>query len=82
MTHRFFMLDVPENTSIATDAGAAPDVTLNRIGPYLVVECEGPIVIDRRSAGARHAVWYSCIAGLDGTRITRWDKDTLRIEPR
>ena len=82
MAHRLFMLDVPENVPITEVARGLPDVTVDRIGPYFVIECEGPLIIDRRSTGARHAVWYSCIAGLDGTRIAHWDKDTLHTEPR
>ncbi len=47
-----------------------------------MIESDGPIVIDRRATGCRHAVWYCCIAGLAGCRITQWDKDALRVEAR
>lgn len=76
-----YVLDVPENRPVAEVAGQAPEVTINRIGPYYEITASGPIVIDRRATGARHAVWYSCIAGLGGSSITQWDKDALRIEP-
>ncbi|HWJ67756.1 MAG TPA: hypothetical protein VNT31_13860 [Nocardioides sp.] len=82
MTHRLFMLDVPENTSIAAVASEAPDVTVDRLGPYFVIASEKPVVIDRRASGARHAVWYSCVGGLEGCRIVQWDKDALRLEQR
>jgi hypothetical protein len=42
----------------------------------------GPFGIDRRSTGCRHAVWYSCVAGLGGCRIVQFDKDALCVEPR
>jgi hypothetical protein len=82
MPQRLFMLDVPENRPIADVAGELPTVEVGALGPYIVIESEHPISIDRRSTGARHAVWYSCVAGLDGWRIAQWDKDALRTEDR
>jgi hypothetical protein len=82
MTNRLFVLDVPENISVAKVAAQSPDVRVDRLGPYYVIESERPIVIDRRSTDCRHAVWYSCLAGLAGCRIAQWDKDALRAEPR
>ena len=82
MTYRLFVLDVPENVQIAGVARDLPDVEVGRIGPYFVIESEAPISIDRRATGARHAVWYSWVAGLDGWRIAQWDKDALRTETR
>ncbi|CAM2930986.1 hypothetical protein [Skermania piniformis] len=78
---QLFILDVPENTPVVTVAGQAPEVTVDRIGPYFRITADTPIVIDRRATGCRHAVWYSSIAGLVRSRITQWDKDALRIEP-
>jgi hypothetical protein len=81
--NRLFVLDVPENTSVAKVAAQASDVQIDRLGPYFVIESDGPIIIDRRRTGCRHAVWYSCIGGLDAhSRITQWDKDALRVEAR
>jgi hypothetical protein len=82
MGHRLFMLDVPENAPIAAVARRLPSVAVGRLGPYFVIETEAALVIDRRATGARHAVWYSCIAGLDGSHIKRWDKDVLHTEAR
>lgn len=82
MTHRLFVLDVPENTSIAAVAKDVPGVEVDRVGPYFVIASEEPVVIDRRATAARHAVWYSFIGGLDGCRIVQWDKDALRLERR
>jgi hypothetical protein len=77
-----YVLDVPENTSLAKVAAEDPDVTVGRIGPYFEITATGPIVIDRRATGCRHAVWYSAVAAVprDST-ITQHDKDALRIEP-
>lgn len=82
MTHRLFLLDVPENDGVVAVAESLATVKLLRLGPYHVLESDEPIVIDRRSTGCRHAVWYSCVAGLAGGRITQWDKDALRVERR
>jgi hypothetical protein len=79
---RLFILDVPENQPVAAVAGENPHVRVGKLGPYFVLESVGPFGIDRRSTGCRHAVWYSCVAGLGGCRIVQFDKDALRVEPR
>ncbi|MGY1770839.1 hypothetical protein [Blastococcus sp. SYSU D00813] len=76
-----YVLDVPENVPVVEVAGRAPDVTVDRIGPYFEITAPGPIVVDRRATGCRHAVWYSCIAGLRDSAVTQLDKDALRVEP-
>lgn len=77
-----YVLDVPENTMLAKVAAQNPDVMVGRIGPYFEITADGPIVIDRRATGCRHAVWYSCIAGVaPSSGITQHDKDALRVEP-
>lgn len=77
-----YVLDVPENTGVAKVAAQDPAVTVGRIGPYFEISADGPIVIDRRATGCRHAVWYSAVAGVPrGSRITQHDKDALRVEP-
>jgi hypothetical protein len=80
--NRLFVLDVPENSSVAKVAAQADGVHVDKLGPYFVIESDRPIVIDRRATGCRHAVWYSCVAGLAGGRIVQWDKDALRVAPR
>lgn len=77
-----YVLDVPENTAVAKVAAEAPDVVVDKIGPYFEIRADGAIVIDRRATGCRHAVWYSCVGGVarDG-RIVQHDKDALRVEP-
>ncbi|MFC0447369.1 hypothetical protein [Rhodococcus jostii] len=75
-----FVLDVPENTTIAAVADQDPAVTIDHVGPYFRIDSDSAIVIDRRATGCRHAVWYSSVAGLAGSRIAQWDKEALRIE--
>jgi hypothetical protein len=80
---RLYVLDVPENTPLAAVAAEDPRVTVGRIGPYFEISSAGPIVIDRRATGCRHAVWYSAIAGVPASSaIVRHDKDALRVEPQ
>ncbi len=77
-----YVLDVPENTPLAKVAGEDPTVTVGKIGPYFEITAAGPIVIDRRATGCRHAVWYSSVAGVaPGSRIAQHDKNALRVEP-
>ena len=79
---RLYVLDIPENTSVAKIAALDPEVTVDRIGPYFEIRSEGEIVVDRRATTCRHAVWYSCVAGADrGSRITQHDRDALRVTP-
>jgi len=77
-----YVLDVPENLAVPKVADEDPDVTVRRVGPYFEITSAGPIAVDRRATGCRHAVWYSCVAGLAGARIVQHDKDALRLEPR
>ena len=82
MGGRLFMLNVPENEPIAAVARALPGVRVGALGPYFAIESDASISIDRRATGVRHAVWYSCVAGLDGWRISCWDKHALTTEAR
>lgn len=77
-----YVLDVPENSPLATVAAQDPEVRVDRIGPYFAITADGPIVVDRRATGCRHAVWYSAVAGVArDSRIVQHDKDALRVEP-
>ncbi|MFJ9210287.1 hypothetical protein CU044_1639 [Streptomyces sp. L-9-10] len=78
----FFVLDVPENTTIPEVAAQDPAVEVDRIGPYFRITSPRTIVVDRRATGCRHAVWYSAVAGLVASRITQQDKNALRVEAR
>ncbi|WP_439380896.1 hypothetical protein [Amycolatopsis lexingtonensis] len=77
-----YVLDVPENTAVAKIAAEDPAVRVGRIGPYFEISAAGAIEVDRRATGCRHAVWYSCVAGVArDSRITQHDKNALRVEP-
>ncbi len=75
-----YLLDVPENRPLAEVAARDRSVSLRHVGPYFELVFDRVLVIDRRATGARHAVWYSSIAGTRDAAIRQWDKDTMRIE--
>ncbi len=77
-----FVLDTPENRPVVEVAQRDQSVVVHQVGPYFELSSAAPIVIDRRATGCRHAIWYSCVAGLLGLRIVQWDKDALRAEQR
>ena len=74
-----FFLDVPENLPVVEVAERDARVQVHRNGPYFEVTADEAFDIDRRATGCRHAVWYSCVAGLRGFRIAGWDKNSLRL---
>ena len=79
---RFYVLEVPENEGVIRVAGDDPANEVDRVGPYWRITAAAPIVIDRRTTGVRHAVWYSAVAGLETSVITQHDKNALRVESR
>ena len=79
---RFYVLEVPENQAVATVAARDLANRVDHLGPYWRITAAGPIVIDRRATGCRHAVWYSAVAALEGSVVTQHDKDALRVEAR
>lgn len=79
---RLFVLDVPENDGFVGVAVADPDITVDQVGPYFRLSAPADIVIDRRATGCRHAVWYSAVSGIEGSRIVQQDKNALRVTPR
>ncbi|GAA4079353.1 hypothetical protein ACFFOS_19885 [Nocardioides kongjuensis] len=79
---RLYVLEVPENEGFVRVARADTTSRVDHVGPYVRITSAQPIVIDRRATGCRHAVWYSAVAGLEGSVITQHDKDALRVEER
>jgi len=79
---RLYVLEVPENEGVVKVAAQDPTITIDQVGPYFRLTADDAIVIDRRATGCRHAVWYSTVAGLEGSVITQHDKDALRVEAR
>jgi hypothetical protein len=82
VTARIYVLEVPENAGVVTVAAQDPSVTIDKVGPYFRVTAADELLIDRRAAGCRHAVWYSVVAGLEGSVIVQQDKDALRVTAR
>jgi hypothetical protein len=82
VTTRIYVLEVPENEGIVRVAAQDPRVTIDMVGPYFRVTATDDLVIDRRETGCRHAVWYSAVAGLEGSIIVQQDKDTLHVTAR
>jgi hypothetical protein len=82
VTTRIYVLEVPENEGVVRVAGQDPTVTVDKVGPYFRVTAERDLVIDRRATGCRHAVWYSAVAGIEGSTIVQLDKDALRVTAR
>ena len=78
---RVFICDVDEFRPVIDHARDLPGVSAQRRGPYVELDCEGPLVIDRRATGARHAVWYSFVAGVSGGRVVQFDADAFTVEP-
>lgn len=78
----FYVLDVPENSTVPEVAQRDNTVTVDKVGPYFRISSPSAIIVDRRATGCRHAVWYSAVAGLENSRITQHDKNALRVEPR
>jgi hypothetical protein len=77
---RLHVLDVPEFAGLVATARENPtvDVSSARNG-YLTISSDDELVFDRREAGFKPAVWYSCCSGgVDGT-IVEFGRDVLRI---
>ncbi|MET0451250.1 MAG: hypothetical protein ABW137_05385 [Mycobacterium sp.] len=79
---RMYVLEVPENDGFVAVATRNPEIAIDKVGPYFRLSSDGDIVIDRRATGCRHAVWYSAIAGLEGSEVVQHDKDALRVVAR
>jgi hypothetical protein len=77
-----YILELPENEGVVKVASQDPEVTIDRVGPYFRISSGGDIVVDRRATRCRHAVWYSAIAGLEGSCIAQHDKNLLRVVAR
>ena len=74
------VLDVPEFAGLVEAARSSPDVEVSAVRRgYLTISSERELVFDRRQAGFKPAVWYSCCSGgVEGT-IVEYGRDTLRI---
>lgn len=77
---RLYVMDATEFRPVADHAAISAQAH-RQVGDYLEFTSESEIVIDRRAAGARVAVWYSAIAALTGGTVEQFDRDQLRIMP-
>jgi hypothetical protein len=82
VTARIYVLEVPENEGVVKAAAQDVSVTIDKVGPYFRVTADDDLVIDRRTTGCRHAVWYSAVAGVEGSKIVQQDKELLRVTAR
>jgi catechol 2,3-dioxygenase-like lactoylglutathione lyase family enzyme len=80
MTTLYF-LDAAEFTDVAAAAAAQPGAQVERLPGYVTVTSDGPLIVDRRATGVRHAVWYSALAAVGHGRVVQYDKDALNVEP-
>lgn len=80
---RLFVLDVPEFAGLVRTAQADDNATVSapRQG-YITITGERELVFDRRAAGFKPAVWYSCCSGGVEGVIAEYGRDTLRIVDR
>lgn len=75
-----YVLDVPEFRAFI-DEGVKVADEVHSIGHYVQLRASGTLVIDRRRAGVRQAIWYSGIGALRHGKVVQFDADALRIEP-
>ncbi|ROT46435.1 VOC family protein [Pusillimonas sp. NJUB218] len=79
---RLPVLNVNEFSSLVDAAKALPGCTVSAINDdYWLIEADQAIEFGRKALGLKPAVWYGLFTGGLGGRITRFDRDTVRIEP-
>src|SRR5688572_22107854 len=76
-----FVFDMDEFRPMIDAAGRRQEVSVRRVGSYVELTASGPIEIDRRESGVRHAVWYSALAGVVDGRVEQFDKERLLVVP-
>jgi hypothetical protein len=77
---RLFVLDVPEFRPVIEHARRSAQSS-RKVGDYIEFTSTRAIVVGRRAARVRRAVWFSSVAALDGGKLAQFDSDGLRIEP-
>jgi hypothetical protein len=77
-----FVPDVPEFSAVVEFARALPSATVTpHDGVYWRIENDAAIELSRTHLGLKPAIWYGCLTGGVIGRITRFDRDVVRIEP-
>ncbi len=78
----FFVLDVPEFSSLVHAARANPDCQVQNIGNgFFRVRSEVPITFNRRQLGLKPAVWYGLFTGGLRGRIAEFGREEVRLVP-
>lgn len=75
-----YVLDVAEFRPVIDQGSAVADRT-RIVGNYVEISSEGPLIVDRKAARARRAVWFSAIGALSNGKVIRFDSDQLHIQP-
>lgn len=76
-----YVLDVPEFGPVITE-GTRVAEDAQRVGHYVRLRAHDALIIDRKKAGARQAIWYSAVGALRGGAVAQFDKEALRIEAK
>lgn len=74
-----FVQDVEEFAGLRDQLEACPGVEGRRLRAHFEYRFDDEVVVERKAAGLRHALWYSCVAGLSDARIAQHDKNRLRV---
>lgn len=74
-----FVQDVPEFVPFREQLAACEDVEIRKHPAHYEYVFDGELTVDRKATGLRHALWYSCIAGIAGAHIAQHDKTQLRL---
>jgi hypothetical protein len=77
---QLYVLDVPEFKPVIAEATACAD-HVRPVGNYMEFNSAAGMIIERRKAGTRRAVWFSAIGALRGGKVVQFDSDALRLEP-
>jgi hypothetical protein len=75
-----YVADVPEFSGLVASIEGAEGVTISPVrAGYIAISSDQEIVFNRRAAGFKPAVWYSCLSGGVHGQITEYGRDILRI---
>lgn len=79
---RIPVLNVDEFAPLVDAAKALPHCKVHALDEdYWLIEASEPVEFGRKALGLKPAVWYGLFTGGVTGKITRFDRDTVRIEP-
>lgn len=76
-----YVLNVPEFAPVV-EAGRRVADQSTFVGNYVQLCSDGSLTIERRTARARRAIWFSSIGALRNGKVTQFDSEILHIEPQ